>query len=330
MERISMSKLFWRAMLLVPVVLAAACSARVDEPTESSPVRDQSRAESKPVRSFSLTLKERSDSDLKVVTAKLLRIVGQGESNAADKVVLVRREDRVALGAPEIYPSLRAQYERPDLFEVSNVELPRVRDGVLISDEEAEARAGAVLEQLRAEGLVATDESIADAETSQVIQGVGHSDGSAPVRSVKEYRFFLPLKLDGIVVNDGEQQDLGVRIAIHRSGAVQSVRIRGLSVNAQEVGDPVPRVLTSSRLDDVVAADHPGAETVNVGLRYSLGAEAGQPRQVYQISRTSVVDGATVRSRASMVYYSVLTERPPQVWPTPNPDAKSDRPRTTQ
>jgi hypothetical protein len=134
--------------------------------------------------------------------------------------------------------------------------------------------------------------------------GEGHSSGAPPVESVKEYKFFVPRKVNGIVVNDGGLHDLGLKVMIHRSGALRGIRIKAANL-VVSLGAVLQERVDSSDLDQRVHVDFPSSIIEPLGLRYSLGATSAEPRRAYQVARRTLVDGYVVNSRAKIVYYSI-------------------------
>jgi hypothetical protein len=326
-----------QALLVVSTVGLSACTSKIDEP-ERNPNETRTSAGSAlnvpaELRAISITLPSRSSDQVKQSAAALFRVFAGGAQIQSSEIASARMPgsgpEVLALGAPQRFPSVRVQYySSTDTFELNDVELARVRDGVEVSESQAKGRAETVLQSLVASAIVAGDDySLADAQISRVVQGIGHSSGGPPVESTKEYRFFVPRKLDGIVLNDGGHRDLGLKIMIHRSGALKGLKISGLGVNVASAPGVIPRRLDSGTLDARVRTEFPSSEITPLGLRYSLGAKGGEPRQVYKVSRQSMVDGHLVKSRAVMVYYSVADgSTPPETWPKPNPDDVSSRP----
>lgn len=78
------------------------------------------------------------------------------------------------------------------------------------------------------------------------------------------------------------------------------------------------------------AAEHPSAKIVPIGLRYPWQATgnaalASHPRDAFQVTPTSLVEGRKIDNRAQCVFYPVEDERAaPLVWPRPNPGATGD------
>jgi hypothetical protein len=150
---------------------------------------------------------------------------------------------------------------------------------------------------------------------------------------IKQYHFFLPLRIGNIVVNDGGLLDHGALIAVDRSGQVAQVDVKGpiLGVRADTLKpvSQVQRLLRTADIDRRAAADYPGAEITPLGLRYSLpegpGRHTLRPRQVYRIVPITQVQGEVIRARALMVYYSIADRfAAPEVWPKPNPNDLGD------
>ena len=259
-----------------------------------------------------------SGQEIRVVAGLLNLFSEESSVDGADVNAASLAAGVTLLGATRGHPGLRAEHESAtDTFEVSDVELARVRDGVVVSESEARGRAEEVLRALAAEGLVGPqDFDATDAIVSTVIQGIGDSSGAPPVGMVKGYRFFIPRRFGGVILNDGGQHDLGIRIVVHRSGTLQSVKLSGLGVEAASSPDSVVRRVDEKTIDRRVEADYPNSTITSLGLRYSLGAKTAEPRQVYKVSRNIVVDGEVTHERAVMVHCSVTDDSlAPYVWP---------------
>jgi hypothetical protein len=316
------------------VLLAfAACSSTIGEPEGSASTTGTTTAAVGPSSFSAVTARvpTRSEDEIKRKTAALLGVFAGGSGVAASDVsAATLAANRIALSATNRVPGVRANYDADtDSFEAVDVELARVRDGVEVSEADARKKFEAALASLVAANVVSEGDYVpADARVSRVIQGIGSSTGGAPVESTKEYRFFVPRKIGGIVVNDGGQHDIGVRIMVHRSGALRGIRVSGAGVKPS-MGNATTRQIAVDSLDKRVESDFPNSEITPLGLRYSLGASGAEPRQVYKVSRRELMDGVVVHARAQMVYYSATNASlPPEIWPKPNPGDTSNRPRT--
>jgi hypothetical protein len=318
---------FWT--ILIVLLVLSACSGRVDEP-QGSPSGRASNALTTPatLRGFSIGIPQRDQTQAKEPVASLLAILSGEPIEPLDVAADSTSATKHIFGVKKL-PTIRAEWDSStDTFNAIDVELARVRDGVEVSESEARGRASAALQSMVAHGVIAPDAfSMSDADVHRVVQGVGSSAGEAPVESTKEFRFFLPRRIDGIVVNDGGHLDLGMRILVHRSGVVRGIKISGLGLSATVAAGSEGQPIDSSVFDRRVTAEFPDSTITPLGLRYSLGSD-GEPRQVYRVSRNVMVDGALVHSRAKLVYYSTKDgSTAPQIWPTPNPGDSSMQPK---
>lgn len=231
---------------------------------------------------------------------------------------------------PAATERIRVQYDASnDTFEATDVELSRVRDGASVSEKEARAEFDEVAAKLISSGVVeASDYDLNDVRVSRMVQGIGHSSGGAPTETTKEYRFFAPRKINGVVLADAGQRELGLRVAIHKSGMLKGIKASAIGVLVSEGKSAVTRSVDQATLDRRVAAEFPDSTVTSLGTRYTLGTKGlSEPRQAYQVSRRSVIDGQVVNSRAQVVSYSVADRSaPPQIWPTPNPGDVSSQP----
>lgn len=321
-----MKTTYWWA---VGFIMLTACSDKVAEPDVNGSAVDTPAASlnARVRRAARVTISRRSDTDLKQKTAALLRLFPAGSTLLdADVDAASDGEVDTVLGASRL-PGIRVDHEnKSDTFRIADIELANVRDGVAISEEAARQRFEAVMRSAFAAGIVKEkDYPPSDASMTRLMQGEGNSSGAPPVESVKEYRFFVPRKVDGIVLNDGGQRDLGMKVSIHRSGALRDIQLSAAGATV-EFGGAVTANVDERELDERVEKDFPSSTIQPLGLRYSLNHPNGEPRQTYRVSLRSIIDGEVTNARAKTVYYSVSDPSlPPEVWPTPNPDERSDQ-----
>jgi len=320
------------ATFLLLLVLSA-CSSTVEEPGSSE---GEVSSSSNPVvprtlGAVSVRLPSRSADDVRQKAAELLALFPGDRTVAAENVRSAPQARGRVIAVAMERPSVRIDYESTtDTFELADVELARVRDGVDISEAGARARLNDVLQSLTARGIVAGNEfALSDAAFSPLIQGEGSSEGGLPTESIKEYVFFMPRRIGGIVLNDGGQRDLGLKVSIHRGGLLRRLRISGLGASITGNPSGVTATVDGPTLAARVETDFPGSEITPLGLRYSLGAAGGgEPREMFRVSSTTLTDGVEVKARAKIVYYSITngTARP-EIWPTPNPESGSSEPQ---
>ena len=318
----------WAAAALV---LLSACSNKVAEPDGfgSSSNTNQTSNAVRTRRAATVTIPIRSENDLKEKAAAVLRLFPAGSSVAvADVGIAPEAQLDTTLGSAKA-PQIRVDYDpKVDRFLAIDVELAKVRDGVEVSEAVARQRLEVVVRSAVAAGIIGEkDYSLSDANVTPLMQGEGDSSGAPPVESVKEYRFFMPRKIDGIVLNDGGQRDLGLKVMIHRSGALAGLQVAAIGARVVFGGD-VSIAVSASELSRRVETDFPSSTILPLGLRYSLNHPNGDPRQTYRVSLRTIIDGEVTNARAKTVYYSITDPSlSPEIWPTPNPDEKSDRPR---
>lgn len=312
-------------LVLTLTLVLSACSKSIEEP-EGSIEGQVSSALSWPstVRDFSIAIPQRDEADVKQPLAALLTVMSGEQVEESDLAGEAITEKRYAFTVRNL-PAVRAEWNSSsDTFEAINVELARVREGIEIEEADALERADAALQSLIAHGVVDGDAfSMGDVDVHRVVQGVGSSVGGPPVESTKEYRIFLPQRLDGIIVSNGRHLDLGIRILVHRSGVVRGIRVSGLGLNPVAAAGSDKGTVDSAVLDRRVQSEFPSSTITPLGLRYSLGST--EARQVYRVSRKTVIDGVDINGRAKLIYYSVKDgSAPPQIWPTPNPNDMGD------
>jgi hypothetical protein len=177
---------------------------------------------------------------------------------------------------------------------------------------------------------------------SHIMQGAGRP-GEPRVERIKEYVFFVPRLINGIPLANGTAAfPAGVQVAVHRDGGLASIKVTGPFVHSgratpgvevpQAPGYSLTRQVSRADLDARIGQEYPGSTITHLGLQYRLQDDRVDtvviPMQGYGVSSNTVVNGRTVHGRIQYVYYSVEAENAgPTLWPIPNPNAKSDRPR---
>jgi hypothetical protein len=170
------------------------------------------------------------------------------------------------------------------------------------------------------------------ARLSKVMQGEGQS-GQAPVERIKEYRYFIPRRVNGIEVANS-----GVRISVHRSGKIASIATYGASVvstaqGGAEVPGPGGYTFTPTIAQAALAAraanDSPNSTVKSLGPMYFLpegSADAVvEPTELFFVTPTVVIEGKTIHGRAHVLSYSVRdASLAAVVWPRPAVNAKGD------
>lgn len=185
-----------------------------------------------------------------------------------------------------------------DELVLDNRKLGSDISGADIGEAAALNRCTDALQHLADAGVL--DRSLFDMSTAvmtKTLQGEGTSDTSDVRESVISYDFMLRQQLNGVPFVNA-----GVRISVHRSGAIQSVRIGGARIAAtSEKGVLKPSApgydfrakLDTKYYGSRFAQEYPQGEIRSEGVKYmlpkSVDPEAGQkqvlePRYVFQYS----------------------------------------------
>jgi hypothetical protein len=174
---------------------------------------------------------------------------------------------------------------------------------------------------------------VAGAHRSRVMQGQGNSQGMQTER-VKEYVFFAPRTINGVPIGEA-----GVRVSVHRSGKIASIRVAGAVVAASPdssglaaptgQGHLLDRTVPESELDARVRADNPDAAVTPLGLLYWLPGNVRSavvaPRQAYMVFPRVVIDGQTGPGRGHRALYAVDdATASPLLAPVPTPGGAGD------
>lgn len=200
----------------------------------------------------------------------------------------------------------------------------------------ARARAVEALQRLAAASVV--DPSLYDFNTaiaSRTLLGTGSSDADDQVERVLSYDFLVQQSLNGIpFVNSG------LRVSVHRSGAIAAIRVGGARVSATfEAGRLRPiapgyvfrATVDESYFDGRFVKEYPNAHINNEGVMYMLpmtvDPEAGQkqvlePAYVFGFSNHY---GDLVARRRYVAYSLSNPSAPAQDWsPRATPGATGD------
>jgi len=227
-----------------------------------------------------------------------------------------------------------------DELVLDNRKLGQDTSGSDIGETVALSRCADALQHLADAGVL--DRGSFDMNTAvmtKTLQGTGTSDTSDLQEAVVSYDFLLRQQLNGIPFINA-----GVRISIHRSGAIQSVRIGGARVAATSENGALkpstPGYTFSAKLDTSYygarfAQEFPQGEIRSEGVKYmlpkSVDPEAGQkqvlePRYVFSYSNH---DG-TFAGRRRYVGYSLSNPTAPAVdlETVPAPTGGFSTPRT--
>jgi hypothetical protein len=214
-------------------------------------------------------------------------------------------------------PALRVKYHpRFNDLRVSNSHLKKTYDGPDIGPSVAKETFQRSLRELEAAGvLVASDYDVSGAKASTTEFGVARlGEQAAPV--IVEYVFQAMRSLNGIRVANG-----GVRVSVHRSGALSEIRVGGVTVERapasasallKDMPSAAGRVfeqrVNASDAHARFSREFPGVTEHSADLLYMMPDEEDEaviaPRHVYQFSRRSMSDGQEIISRRKTVAYS--------------------------
>jgi hypothetical protein len=245
-------------------------------------------------------------------------------------------EHIIGVALPE-EPDFRIHYDADsDTLDVLDVRTDALRSGdVDVGPSGADRVFARVAQDLEAASLLSSA-GLGEVEITRTICGEGASD-EAPRTWVKDYRYFVPAKLEGSSVQRGVRP-LGTTIAVHRSGALSAIRVHGLELvkkSAQSPALPITgkarRAVDKHNLDEKVRLDFPRAKAFSLGVRYLVDeAESSgllTPREVYRIQGQGISEeeGEVVKPPPFWVAYNLSKpDEAPILWPKPNPDEKGD------
>lgn len=210
-----------------------------------------------------------------------------------------------------------------------------------VGEDAARARFVEVLRELGDAGVL--DASAYDtngAIVSRTLEGTGSSDTEEQVERVVSYDFLARRSLNGIpFVNSG------VRVSVHPSGAIASIRVGGAGVAALEAnGKLLPQtpgygfkaVVDEAYYRSRFAQDYPRAQLKSAGLMYMLPYTVDPGAGQKQVVEPKFVFSFTNRfgkmvGRIKYVAYSIADPtQPPQDLSVPaQPEATGD-PRPSQ
>ena len=264
---------------------------------------------------YSFSLPTMTLSDVQTISEKIYSAMGGSRGN----VHVGRGDDVDAIVGTA--GGVRMDYNiSSDSIRLIDLDLSRSRDTELVSEEYAKTRAQEVLSGLEQSGvLVVGDFRMSAASLQKLMMGTGSSDGALS-QDIKEYQFFVRREIDGVPVNNGEQMDLGLSIAVHRSGSISRVEISALGLSWVKLGE-IEQDKDEQFLQDL-SARYATAIIEDQSIRYSIGFDGG-PRRVFRVSESFRVEGRQLNSRWNTVYYP-LGGGEPTLWPTLSPDDVGD------
>lgn len=184
------------------------------------------------------------------------------------------------------------------------------------------------LSHLDAAGLLEiADYDLVNVQVAATKYAEGWSDGPSPEEQVVNYRFTARRMLGNIPVLDAD-----VRIAVHVSGQISSIRLNRAGLTLTERATNVPKLSLAQ------CQKRFGQEFANSYVNYALigyvlssGSEAIlEPKCVVSYSSlTPRSDGPSVVGRRQQARYDLLDESaPPTVFPTPDTVPGDPRPTT--
>lgn len=199
-----------------------------------------------------------------------------------------------------------------------------------IGEQAAKTLATKALKQLSdAQVIVASRYDISSAEISHTMHGISAST-EQPAPHILQYRYLMRRQINGI-----EFAHNGVRIVVHRDGAIASIRVGGAEIRSSTAGAAetpvgsgstfVPTV-TGSNVAARFAVEFPSARGVKSNLMYVFpnGLDSGmiEPRYVYRYANSyTAPDGTVSLAGARQVAYSLRdpTDVPVLISGAPNP-----------
>jgi hypothetical protein len=328
--------------LLAMVACAPGCSSGPAEIAQQPAAREPAGATTvrAPLGAFELTLPERSEAEASALAAAVASVLTH---QVFERPAFAPLEDAL-LRSPHGASSARllsppgiviGHHRRLDAFwaldeNVAHDFTTRTDVGV----EAAAVQFERVVDELTTAGMVDGSKlDLAGARRTHVIEGAGSSNQS-PIERVKEYVFYAPRLINGVTVARA-----GVRVSVHRSGKVASIRVEGPLVNATYdasgvaapagTGYGVSRLVEESDLDARVRAENPGAEIKSLGLLYWLpdGVRSAvvAPRQGYMVFPPVHLGGQSGSGRGHRVLYTIDDViAAPLVAPLADPAAEGD------
>lgn len=219
---------------------------------------------------------------------------------------------------------LQGEYRHgADEMVLSNDQLAQDSSGPDIGELAAQARCDQALQRLADAGVLERDLfDVGSALVSKTLEGTGSSDTSGQQERVLSYDFLVRQKLNGLPFANA-----GVRISIHRSGAIQGIRLGGARVAATRTAGTLvpasPGYTFRAKLDEAYyagrfAQDYPHGQIRSQGVMYilpkSVDPEAGtkhvlEPRYVFSYSNHA----GEFAGRRRYVAYSLSAREEPAV-----------------
>ncbi len=196
----------------------------------------------------------------------------------------------------------------------------------LIDEDEALAVFHDTLARLEGAGLVVTTQyDMERIQSGHRVAGSGTRNGSGATEYIREYRFTVLRSLNGIPVANN-----GIRIGIHASGKVSSLRLGGVAIESHvdgrghelpvHPGWSMPRTVSReqvrARFDDMfssLSTAHVDFEGVMYVLPRGAPPAVVEPVYFYRFSRPQSVDGVAGAGRQERVAFSLRDPAAPVI-----------------
>lgn len=326
------------------VLLASACAREEAEQAPPPPAIDSSGAQE--FAAFEISWPRPSSAQVDA-RAKTLSEVMLGQALAEHPFAQQLKD--AATSSPAFNASLRGsnmmgryRHGADELLLNNNNLLEDATSAVDIGETAARARFVDIVQQLNDASLV--DGQLFDLNAAIVSQtkfSTGSSDSDNQVDHVLSYDFLVRQSLNGIPFVNA-----GVRVSVHRSGAIAAIRLGGAvaaaSVQKGRVHPLAPGYVFRAKVDEKYfqerfATEYPNAQLNSKGilymLPYSVDPEAGQKQVLepeYVFNFANHYGGIVARRR--YVGYSLSNPSAPahDMSPPPTPNITGDpRPQET-
>ena len=193
-------------------------------------------------------------------------------------------------------------------IRVINRELSEVFDGEDVGKETAVEIAIKYLDSLQETGMLDHHNyNMDDIQIGFGKFGEGSTDGSSKVEHIYEYRVTFRPNVRGI-----QLANAGVRIAVHRSGKLASIRMGGVSIRESHSRGKVIRKVSKEKIDSRFNSMIPKNNKPSIAwsrVMYVMPENKREalvePMQVYAYSLISEIDGEPVVSRGKIVGFSL-------------------------
>ncbi len=320
-----------------------ACQSGPAEPIQASappPSREEVAAVGTLLGAYRLSVPARSESEAAARAGTVARVLTHQNLEAtsvAPLAVALRRTPLAASARLADHPHVAVgHHPRGDAVwaideDVAHDVTSEVDVGVDAATVEFHRIIGELEQAQIADGAVL---DVAGAHVGHVMQGSGWSNGPQKAERIKEYVFSAPRRINGI-----EIANAGVRVSVHRSGKVASIRVEGPVVDelrdSSGVSMPsgegyfITRSVSETELDARVHAENPDATIKPMGTIYWLpkghASATVEPRQAYWVFPRVEIAGHVGAGRGHRVLYAINdAHAAPLVAPVPQPGAPGD------